>query len=61
MTTLRFNCIGSSCGLLSSVGAGLTSVGHTVSGVTLSVLAVAASVAACIRWFRARSSRSPLT
>ncbi|HEX4377669.1 MAG TPA: hypothetical protein VHZ99_11020 [Steroidobacteraceae bacterium] len=58
MTTLQFNCIGSGCGLLSSVGAGLTAIGHTVCGVTLSVLAASASVAACVRWFRARPARS---
>ncbi len=58
MTTLQFNCIGSGCGLISSVGAGLTSLGHTVFGVSLSVLAASASIGACIRWFRARPTRS---
>jgi len=58
MTTLQFNCVGSSCGLLSSFGAGLTLQGHTFFGVTLAVLAASTSIIACISWFRARSIRS---
>jgi hypothetical protein len=52
MTTLQFNCIGSSCGFISTAGAGLTWQGHAVSGVTMSVVAAAVSIAACISWCR---------
>jgi len=61
MTTLQFNYVGASCGLLSTVGAGLTIQGHTLCGVTLSVLAATTSIIACISWFRARLVRSTVT
>ena len=57
MTTLQFNCIGSSCGFVSSAGVGLTWQGHAVSGVTISVVAAAISIAACIRWYRSQALR----
>jgi hypothetical protein len=52
MTNLQFNCIGSGCGFISTAGAGLTWHGHVYSGVTISVLAAAVSIAACISWYR---------
>jgi hypothetical protein len=58
MTTLQFNCIGSSCGFISTAGAGLTWQGHAVSGVTISVIAAAVSIAACISWFRSQQLRA---
>lgn len=60
MTTLQFNYVGASCGMLSTVGAALTLQGHSVFGVTLSVLAATTSIIACISWFRARFLR-PVT
>jgi hypothetical protein len=57
MTTLQFNCIGSGCGFVSSAGAGLTWQGHAVSGVTISVVAAAISIAACINWYRSQVLR----
>jgi hypothetical protein len=61
MTTLQFNYVGASCGLLSTVGAGLTYQGHAVCGVTLSVLAATTSIIACVSWFRGRLARVPAT
>ena len=61
MSTLQFNCVGAICGLVSTLGAGLTFQGYTVFGVTLSVLAAATSIVACVSWFRGRLGRAPAT
>jgi hypothetical protein len=58
MTTFQFNCIGSGCGFISTAGAGLTWQGHAASGVTISVVAAAVSIAACIRWYRTHLLRA---
>jgi hypothetical protein len=58
MSTLRFNFVGATCGLLSTFGASLTCQGHAVAGVSLSLTAASASVLACVSWFRARALRS---
>jgi hypothetical protein len=52
MTNFQFNCIGSGCGVISTAGAGLTWQGHAFSGVTISVLAAAISIVACVSWYR---------